>query len=150
MLRSFTGAPVGSDFGEFADDERLDIRVGGFFIEPVGTDIAVVWVGEANDLTCVTGIGENFLIAGERCIENDFPSPARAGAGGAALKYAPVFERENGFCGWRVQSYLLPKSFFRCCHVRKRLWNHAEAIEGPVGEDGFAVDGLTRHGTEDA
>ena len=42
----------------------------------------------------VTGIGENFLISGEAGIENDFAAAARDGAGRAAVKEAPVFQRE--------------------------------------------------------
>jgi hypothetical protein len=57
-----------------------------------------VGIGEADDLAGITGVGENFLVTSERGIENDFTAAARAGAGGAALKYAPVLERENGFC----------------------------------------------------
>ena len=83
----------------------------GLLIEPVGPYVADVRIGEADDLPGVAWIGENFLVAGERGIENDFAAPARAGAGGAALKYAPVFEREDGFCGWRDQSIVLRSSF---------------------------------------
>jgi hypothetical protein len=54
-------------------------------------------IGEANDLPRIAGIGENFLIAGEAGIENDFAAAARDRAGRAAVKYAPVFERKD--CG---------------------------------------------------
>jgi hypothetical protein len=46
-------------------------------------------------LPAVAGIGENFLVTGEAGIENDFAAAARDGAGSAAVKDAPVFEREN-------------------------------------------------------
>jgi len=121
-----------------------------FFIEAVGADVADVGVGKADDLTGVTRVGENFLIAGERGIENDFAAAARARAGGTALKYAPVLERENGFCRWQVQSYVLRKSFFRASRVSDGFGNHPEAIEGPVGKHSLAVDGFAGHGTEDA
>ncbi len=85
--------------------------MGGFLIESVGADIADVGISEANDLAGITRIGENFLVAGERSIENDFAAAARAGASGAALKYAPVLERKYCFCGWRDQSCVLRKSF---------------------------------------
>src|SRR5262249_16092415 len=112
--------------------------------------VADVRIGEADNLACVAWVGENFLVPGERGIENDFASPARACAGGAALKYAPVFERKNGVCGCGVPSYLLPESFFGRSRLRKRLGNHAVAIERSVGEHCLAVDGLARNGTEDA
>jgi hypothetical protein len=52
-----------------------------------------VGIGEANDLPGIAGIGEHFLISGEAGVENDFAAAARDGAGRAAVKYAPVFER---------------------------------------------------------
>jgi hypothetical protein len=43
----------------------------------------------------VAGIGENFLVTSEAGIENDFAAAARNGAGRAAIKDAPVFQRED-------------------------------------------------------
>jgi len=111
LLGGFAGAPVGGDGGELADDEGFDVGVGRFFVEAVGADVADVGISETDDLTGVAGVGENFLVAGERGIENDFAAAARSRAGGTALKYAPVLERENGFCGWRDQSCFLRRSF---------------------------------------
>jgi hypothetical protein len=54
-----------------------------------------VRIGQANDLPGVAGVGENFLIAGEAGIENDFAAAARDRAGRAAIKYAPVLERQS-------------------------------------------------------
>ena len=51
-------------------------------------------IGEANDLPRITWVGENFLITGEAGIENDFAAAARNCAGRAAVKDAPVFQRE--------------------------------------------------------
>jgi hypothetical protein len=42
----------------------------------------------------ITGVGENFLITGEAGIENDFAAAARNRARRAAVKDAPVFQRE--------------------------------------------------------
>jgi hypothetical protein len=55
-----------------------------------------VRIGEANNLPGVTGIGENFLVTSEASIENDFAAPARDRASRAAVKYAPVFQRNCG------------------------------------------------------
>jgi hypothetical protein len=55
-----------------------------------------VWVGEANNLAGVAGIGENVLVTGEAGIKNDFAAAARDRAGRAAVKYAPVFQRKCG------------------------------------------------------
>jgi hypothetical protein len=56
-----------------------------------------VGIRQANDLARIAWIGENFLVTGEAGIENDFSAAARDRAGRAAVKYAPVFERED--CG---------------------------------------------------
>src|SRR5713101_515085 len=89
------GTPIGSDLGKFADDQRFDIRAGRFLIVEIGAHVSNVRVGQADDLTGVTRVGENFLISGEAGIENDFTAAARDRAGRAAIKYAPVFQREN-------------------------------------------------------
>jgi hypothetical protein len=50
-----------------------------------------VRIREADNLACVTWVGENFLVSGKAGIENDFAAPARDRAGRAAVKDAPVF-----------------------------------------------------------
>jgi len=56
-----------------------------------------VRVRQADNLPGIAGIGENFLITGEAGVENDFAAAARNRAGRAAIKYAPVLERQS--CG---------------------------------------------------
>jgi hypothetical protein len=53
-------------------------------------------IRQADDLSGIAGIGENFLITGEAGIENDFASPPRDGAGSAAIKNTAVFECKYG------------------------------------------------------
>jgi len=53
-----------------------------------------VRIGQADDLPGITGVGENFLVTGEAGIENDFAAAARNRARRAAVKDAPVFQRE--------------------------------------------------------
>jgi hypothetical protein len=53
-----------------------------------------MWIREANHLARIARVGEDFLVSGEAGIKNDFAAPARDGAGRAAVKYAPVFQRE--------------------------------------------------------
>jgi hypothetical protein len=95
-LRGFRGAPVRGDLRKLAHDERLDVRALRFFVVEIGADVADMRIGEANDLAGITWIGENFLVAGETGVENDFAAAARDGAGSAAVKDAPVFERKSG------------------------------------------------------
>jgi hypothetical protein len=54
-----------------------------------------VGVRQANDLSGITGVGENFLIPGEAGVKNDFAAAARDRARCAAVKGAPVFQRED-------------------------------------------------------
>jgi len=54
-----------------------------------------VRIREANNLPGVTGVGEDFLVTGEAGVENDFAAAARDRARGAAIKDAPVFQRED-------------------------------------------------------
>jgi hypothetical protein len=82
----------------------------GFLVVNIGAHVSNVRISKAHDLSGITGVGENFLVTGEAGIENDFAAPARNRAGRAAVKYAPVFQRECGgsmlnFCQW------LPLSF---------------------------------------
>ena len=95
-LGGFGGTPVRGDLRELANDKRFDVGAGGFFVVEIGANVADVRIGQADDLSGVTGVGENFLITGEAGIENDFAAAARDSACGAAVKYAPVFQSESG------------------------------------------------------
>jgi hypothetical protein len=53
-----------------------------------------VRIRQTDDLPGIAGIGENFLITGEAGVENDFAAAARNRASRAAIKDAPVFQRE--------------------------------------------------------
>ena len=117
FLGSFAGAPIRGEVGEIADNESFNIRLWGFFVIGVGADVADVRVGEANDLPGVTWIGENFLIAGETGVENNFAATAGESARRAAVKDAPVLEREyRAACGNFGQRTLLERSFRRRIH----------------------------------
>jgi len=61
-----------------------------------------VGIGQANNLPGIAGIGENFLVTGEAGIENDFAAAARYRARRAAIKYAPVLERQS--C-WTMKNF---------------------------------------------
>jgi hypothetical protein len=52
-------------------------------------------IGEADDLSGVAGIGENFLVAGKTGVENDLTAAARESARRAAVKDSSVLERER-------------------------------------------------------
>jgi hypothetical protein len=57
----------------------------------------------------IAWVGENFLITSEAGIENDFAAAARDGAGRAAVKNAPVFQRESGGSVRNFGQFVLPE-----------------------------------------
>jgi hypothetical protein len=67
-----------------------------------------VRIREADDLSGIAGIGENFLVTGEAGIENDFSAAARNRAGRAAVKDAPVFQREDRRSVLNFGQWVLP------------------------------------------
>jgi hypothetical protein len=67
-----------------------------------------VRIGQTDNLAVVTGVGKNFLISGEAGIENDFAAPARDRARRAAVKYAPVFQREDCRSVLNFRQWVLP------------------------------------------
>lgn len=95
LLRGFNRPPIGGEHGEFADDERLDIGLGRFFVVEVGADVPDMRIGEADDLARIARIGENFLVTRKARIENDFATTAGASARRTAVKYSSVLERES-------------------------------------------------------
>ena len=70
-------------------------------------------IREADDLPRIARVGENFLIAREARIENDFSAPAAASAGGAAVEDPAVFERKYRAIFSRVCQGILRVTLFR-------------------------------------
>jgi hypothetical protein len=95
LLGGFVRPPVGSQHGKFPDDERFDPRLCGFLVVEIRAYISDMGIREADDLPGVAGIGENFLVAGQAGVENDFTAAARASARRASVKYSSVLERER-------------------------------------------------------
>src|SRR5690606_22992299 len=71
--------------------EILDVFV-------IGADIADMRKGEGDDLAGIGGIGEDFLVAGERRVETDLGDRRAGGACASALDHRPVGQNEQ--CGW--------------------------------------------------
>ena len=145
-LSALSGTPVGRNLGEFTDDQRFDIGMGGLFIIEIGANVSDVGIGEANNLSGIARIGENFLVTGKAGIKNNFAAPASDGAGRAAVKYAPVFERENGGSVKNFRQCILrATSFFVGLSGRQRT----EVVDRPVGEDGATINILAGDGAKD-
>src|SRR6266436_4078588 len=146
LLCGFGGAPIRCQRRKFPHHESFDIGLAGFLIIVICAYVADVRVREAHNLPRVAWIGENFLVASEGGIKNDFAATAGASSRCAAAKDSPVLERENrANCGGLVQCVLQRSSSRRRVDRRSRS-ERAEMIHGPVGEDGFAIYKLPRHG----
>ena len=148
FLRGFARPPIGSQHGKFADDEALDIRLRGFLVVEIGAHVADMRIGEADDLPGIAGVGENFLVAGEAGIENDFAAAARARSSRASMKHAPVLKRERGATCSRLGQRVLLKKSSRRGIDRRRQRKRTKMIRGPVGKHGFAINILARDGAE--
>jgi hypothetical protein len=93
---------------KLAHDERFDVWPRGFLVVEIRANISYVRICEADDLPGVARVGENFLVTGEAGIENDFAAAARDGAGRAAIKDAPVLQREYGGSVLNFGQWVLP------------------------------------------
>ena len=79
-----------------------------FLIIEVRAHVSDVRIRQADDLSGITGVGENFLVTGEAGIENDFAAAARDRARRAAVKCAPVFQREDRGSVLNFGQWVLP------------------------------------------
>src|SRR5215469_1785285 len=113
-LGRLAGAPIRRQRRKFAHDECFDVWPGRFLIVEIGADVSDVRVSEADDLPGIAWVGENFLIASEAGVKNDFAATTGARARRAAAKDPSVFERE-GRASCVLRQCALPKMSFRCC-----------------------------------
>ncbi len=150
LLRGLVRAPVRGERRKFADDERLDVGLARLLIIAVCAHVADVRIRQAHDLAGVARIGEDFLVACEAGVENDFAAAARASARRAAVKDSPVFERESRANFGGLGQCVLQKSSFRCRVNGAGRSQRSKMVHRPVGKYGFAVNKLSRHRTEHA
>ena len=59
-------------FDDFEDHQPFDPRFGSFVVVDAGAVIADLRIGEDDDLAGIGGIGEDFLVAGQRGMEDHF------------------------------------------------------------------------------
>src|SRR5579862_642052 len=116
----FLRPPVGSQRGKLADNQRFNVRARRLFIVNVDADISYVGVSQANNLSGITGVGENFLVSREAGIENDFATTPGLCSRGAAFEYSPVFKRECGGLSGFLGQLILPDSLLRRGRSRNR------------------------------
>src|SRR5450755_620634 len=89
-------APIRTHTGKLAYDQALDIRAVGLAIFRIGAVIADFRIGKNYDLAGVRRIGENFLIAGDGSIKNDFAVTLAFCSVAFASEDSAVFQRKNG------------------------------------------------------
>ena len=85
----------------------------GLLVIDVRTDISDVGISQANNLSRVTRVGENFLISGEAGIEDDFAAAPCECSRAAPVKNAPIFERKNSPPCFRFRQWTLSSAFVR-------------------------------------
>src|SRR5207248_816238 len=133
---------------KFAYDQRLYVRFFGFLIIQVGANIPNVRIREADNLSRVAWVRENFLISREAGIENDFAAPARDRAGSAAAKAAPVFQRENRGSVLNFGQCVLPCLSSKSGHSFSfgfRSRERTKMVHRPVREDRPPIDEPAGH-----
>jgi hypothetical protein len=54
-----------------------------------------VRIRQTDNLAGIAWVSENFLVAGEAGVENDFPAAPRGGSGCASPKNSPVLKRKD-------------------------------------------------------
>ena len=113
ILRGLARTPVGSNRGEFPDDERLDVRTRRLLVIDIRSDVSNVGIRQADNLARVTRIGENFLISREAGVKNNFAAAPGDRSRGAAMKNAPIFERKNSLPCFCFRQWTLSSAFDR-------------------------------------
>jgi hypothetical protein len=68
----------------------------GLFILGIGANIADVRIGQGDDLFCIGGIGQNFLIAGHCGIEYHLPGHLAFDTNGNTAENTSVCKRQQG------------------------------------------------------
>ena len=89
------GAPATTDHGTVANDQPGRVCLRRLHIFAVGARIADMRVCQGDDLAAIGRIGEDFLIAGHRRIEDDFTNGLAIGPDRGAPKDGSVGKCQN-------------------------------------------------------
>jgi hypothetical protein len=89
------GAPIADDGRDFADHEPFDIWAAGFTVGLICAVVADLRIGENDDLAAIGRVGEDFLIAGDGGIENNFAGALSGRSKTDAFEDDAVFQDEN-------------------------------------------------------
>ena len=89
------GAPIADDGRDFADDEAFDVRTARFAVALIRAVVADLRVGENDDLACVGRVCEDFLVARDGGIENNFAGTLCGRTKTDPLEDRAVFQGED-------------------------------------------------------
>ena len=84
----------GRDLG--AGDQPHGRRIDGFDVGAIGADIADMRKGEGDQLAGVGRVGQDFLIAGHRCVEANFADAGLGGADSTSPKHRAIGQDQGG------------------------------------------------------
>jgi len=123
--------------GDFGLEDRPDHPVSCILTKrlkvfAIGSDIADMREGKGNNLPGIGWIGENFLIAGNRCIETNLCLRHTFSACTLPFNYRTISQNENrrcdGFSPWASISGCIGGGFF-CVKIRhqKSCWSYCRS-----------------------
>ncbi len=88
-------APIAGDGRKLAHDETLDVGALGFTIVIVRAVVANLRICENHYLARIRGIGEDFLVAGDSGVEDNFAQAVFRRTKAPALEDRPVLQGEH-------------------------------------------------------
>jgi hypothetical protein len=89
-------AEVAVHLRHVAHDQPAGVHGCRLFVLRVGADVADVRIGQRDVLAAVARVGEDFLVAGERCVEHHLAGARRGCAHRSASKDGAVSKCEQG------------------------------------------------------
>jgi hypothetical protein len=93
MLERVLGAPAAHGRREIADDQPGCEDLRRLEVVRVRADVADVRIREGDDLSVIRRVGEDFLVPGDRGVENHFAECPAFGSHRDAVEHRAVFER---------------------------------------------------------
>ncbi len=88
-------AEITGNATRLANDETGQMGPLIFQVFVIYSTIPNVWVGHRDNLPTITGIGQDFLVSGQRRVKADFAERSSWGAKGVTLKRASIFQYKN-------------------------------------------------------
>jgi len=96
-VKALGRAPVTREARQIADHESRGLDLFRFLVDRVDASVADMRIGQRDDLARVGGIGQDFLITGDRGVEHDFADGFAFRTDRDAAEDRAVCEGENGW-----------------------------------------------------